>query len=65
MILQLLQKSEEDRLDGTATGDEFWFQYFYSCSKISVGSPAEVISRARRAIGAKKNMITGFLTDGN
>ena len=61
-ILRILQESEWDNFDGTATGDESWFRYIYQSSEIFACSPADVIPRTRQAMGAKKIMMTLFFT---
>jgi hypothetical protein len=61
-ILRSLQKSETKHVDGIAAGDEFWFPYFFPCSKMFARWPTEVISKMRQAINAKQIMIMGIFT---
>jgi hypothetical protein len=49
-----LQESETNDFDGIATGDECWFQHTTASSKMFARSAADVISRTRQAVGAKK-----------
>jgi hypothetical protein len=64
-MLRIRQKSEVNHIEGIATGDEFWFRYFYPSSTMFARSPAEIILRTRQAIGAKRTMITIFSLHAN
>jgi hypothetical protein len=61
-MLRILQESEVNDFDGVTTGDESWFQYIYASSEMFARSLADVIPVTRKAIGAKKIMITLFFT---
>jgi hypothetical protein len=55
-------ESEEKHFEGTARGDESWFQCSYPSSKMFARSPTDVTPRMRQATGAQKTMITMFVT---
>jgi hypothetical protein len=59
---QILEESDGNNLDGTTTGHEPWFPYFYLCSRKFGQSPAEDIPKAPQAIDAKETQITVFFT---
>jgi hypothetical protein len=61
-ILRFLQGSEVNQFDGIATGDESWFRYSYPSSTMFARSPADVVPRTRQGTGARKIMITLFVT---
>jgi hypothetical protein len=52
--LRILQESETNDFDGVATGDKPWFQPTMASSKIFARSVADIMPRARKAVGAKK-----------
>jgi hypothetical protein len=60
---KILQESERNDFDGIAIGDESWFQHITASSKIFGRSAADVIPRARQAVGGNKIMIMVFFTD--
>jgi hypothetical protein len=41
-LLQILNDLEADSVDGIASGDKSWFQYFYKSSAIFAKSPGDV-----------------------
>jgi hypothetical protein len=61
-MLTILRESETNDFDGVTTGHESWFQHRTASSKMFAGSAADLIPRARQAVGAKKAMIMVFST---
>jgi hypothetical protein len=53
-MLRILQESDTNDFDGTATGDESWFQHTTASLKMFAYLAANVMSRTRQAVGAKK-----------
>jgi hypothetical protein len=52
--LRILQKSQTNDFDGSATGDQSWFQNTTASSKMFPPSAADVIPRTPPAVGTKK-----------
>jgi hypothetical protein len=61
-MLMILQEPETNDCDGTATGDESWFQHITAFSKMFTRSAVDAIPRRRQVAGAKATMITMLCT---
>jgi hypothetical protein len=59
---RVVQESEANQFEGIATDDKIWFRYSYLPSKMLARSPAKVIPMTGQVIGAKKTIITLFVT---
>jgi hypothetical protein len=52
-MFRILHESETNDCDGITTGEEPWFQHTTASSTMFARSEANVIPRARQAVGAK------------
>jgi hypothetical protein len=53
-MLRIFQESETNEFAGIATGNKPWSQQTTASSKMFARSSADVIPRARQAVGARK-----------